>query len=375
MVWTEDGLTHSALWHSESSAPAPRRVEVVDDAMRADVAYRLARKGTGLLWRGDYHNAKQLLTALGKRADRDAARRGRGAGNSAAQLFTDQRAQRAERARILGALIVVLDAGSELRLRRAPDVALACQQAYGEVDEARCVSLNELLGVLSAWQWQQKGVPVPFLDAHIHPAYGVFSPVRGEYLQLAAEAPILEATSTAFDLGTGTGVLAAILARRGVESIIATDINPRAVRCARENVQRLGYSARIRVQEADLFPDSGQADLIVCNPPWLPAEPTSALEQGVYDPDSSMLRRFLDGLPSRLTPDGEAWLIISDLAVHLGLRTRDDLHERIREAGLQVVGRLDTTPRHARVKDSSDPLHAARSQEVTTLWRLARDPG
>jgi methylase of polypeptide subunit release factors len=270
---------------------------------------------------------------------------------------------------------VVLDPGPELRLRRAPDVAAACRAAYGEVDEERCVSLNELLGVLSAAQWQAKGVPVPFLGANIHPAYGVFSPVRGEYLQLVEESPIPADATTAFDLGTGTGVLAAILAERGLERITATDINPRAVRCARENLDRLGYADRVTVEQADLYPEDGRADLIVCNPPWLPSTPTSALEQGIYDADSSMLNRFLEQLPQRLAAEGEAWLIISDLAVRLGLRGAEELTDRIRGAGLKVVGRLDTTPRHARAKDASDPLHEARSREVTTLWRLAHDHG
>lgn len=377
MVWAEDGQNRTAWWHSENGAPAPQRVEVVGDALKADVAYKLARRGVALLWRGDYHNARQLLRALGKRADRDAARRRPAGESTAAQLFIAQRQERTARAKILGALIVEIhtaeDAGSAagLRLRRAPDIAEACSQAYGNLTEPRCVSLTELLGVLSAAQWQLKGVQVPFLDDSVYPSYGVFSPVRGEYLDLVAEAPIPSNATTAMDLGTGTGVLAAILAKRGIGRVTATDINPRAVRCARENLNRLGYADRVTVEEANLFPAEGQADLIVCNPPWLPAQPTSSLEQGVYDPDSAMLRGFLDQLASRLNPGGEGWLIISDLAVRLGLRSSEDLDSLIVGAGLRVIGRLDTTPRHPRAKDASDPLHVARSQEITTLWRLA----
>ena len=82
-----------------------------------------------------------------------------------------------------------------------------------------------------------------------------------------------------------------------------------------------------------------------------------------------MLRGFLDGLAAHLTPGGEGWLILSDLAEHLGLRSRDDLLDMIARAGLRAVDRIDTRPR-ARA-DASDPLHAARSREVTSLWRLA----
>jgi methylase of polypeptide subunit release factors len=109
---------------------------------------------------------------------------------------------------------------------------------------------------------------------------------------------------------------------------------------------------------------------VVCNPPWIPGRPTSALEQGIYDPDSDVLTRFLDGLAEHLTPGGEGWLILSDLAEHLGLRTRDDLPARIADAGLTVIGTHETAPRHSRAADSADPLHAARSKERTVLWRV-----
>ena len=79
---------------------------------------------------------------------------------------------------------------------------------------------------------------------------------------------------------------------------------------------------------------------------------------------------FLAGLREHLTPQGEGWLILSDLAEHLNLRSRDELLDWITQAGLQVLGRHDIRPRHGKVMDTSDPLHAARSQEITSLWRL-----
>ena len=121
---------------------------------------------------------------------------------------------------------------------------------------------------------------------------------------------------------------------------------------------------------ADLFPE-GRAALVACNPPWVPARPSSPLEHGIYDPESRMLKGFLGGLPAHLEPGGEGWLILSDLAEHLGLRSRDDLLAIFEGAGLKVVARLDIRPKHPRVSDASDPLHRARKAEVTSLWRLA----
>jgi hypothetical protein len=91
----------------------------------------------------------------------------------------------------------------------------------------------------------------------------------------------------------------------------------------------------------------------------------------VFDPDSRMLRGFLDGLAAHLEVGGEGWLIISDLAEHLGLRTRPELLAMIDAAGLKVLGKIDIKPQHPRVTDTSDPLHAARAAELTSLWRLA----
>ena len=108
------------------------------------------------------------------------------------------------------------------------------------------------------------------------------------------------------------------------------------------------------------------------NPPWVPARPSSTLERAVYDPDSAMLRGFLAGLAAHLRPGGEGWLILSDLAEHLGLRTREQLLGWIEAAGLRVLGRLDQRPAHPRSTDADDPLHAARKAEVTSLWRLGR---
>jgi methylase of polypeptide subunit release factors len=160
------------------------------------------------------------------------------------------------------------------------------------------------------------------------------------------------------------------LARRHIEHVVATDRDPRALACARENLARLGVTGQVQVVRADLFPE-GRASLVVCNPPWLPARPGSPLESAVYDEDSRMLLGFLSGLSAHLVPGGEGWLILSDFAEHLGLRSRADLLAAFESSGLKVVGRIDAKPRHPKASDAGDPLHAARAAEVTSLWRLA----
>jgi methylase of polypeptide subunit release factors len=125
----------------------------------------------------------------------------------------------------------------------------------------------------------------------------------------------------------------------------------------------------VEVVQADLFPE-GRAVLVVCNPPWVPARPSSPIERGIFDPESRMLRGFLGTLPAHLEPEGEGWVILSDLAEHLGLRPRSELLAAFHTAGLKVVDRSDVRPKHPRACDETDPLHAARAAEVTSLWRL-----
>jgi len=363
--WTEADASRSARWRSEGGAPPPRRVMVIDDRLTADAAFRLASEGTALLWRGDFQNARQLLQAMARRIDR----KPRKPASSPTEAFNFHRQAQSQRARTLGMLLLPLEADFSIPLRRAPNVKEACAEAYGASAGPSVVSLRELLGVIGAHEWRKKGVDIPELGERIHPHYGVFSPVRGEYLKLAAEAP-LPTSKLAFDIGTGTGVLAALLARRGVKHVVATDQDTRALACARQNIARLGLAGRVDVVEADLFPP-GRAPLILCNPPWLPARANSPLEHAIYDPDSRMLLGFLNGLAAHLEPGGEGWLILSDLAERLGLRTREGLLAAFDAAGLDVVERRDTRPTHPRAADDTDPLHAARAAEITSLWRLA----
>ncbi len=338
--------------------------------MSADEAYGLACQGTALLWRGDFQDARRVLAALGKRADRAQRRRRSG---EPAELFHLHRQARSQRARTLNSLLIPLNTDYSVPLSRAPDVRRACTETWGPADAVSVTSLRALQGVIGAHEWREKGIEIPETGGRIHPHFGVFAPIRREYVDLVAATPLpgaFASSSVAFDIGTGTGVLAAVLARRGVARVVGTDLDPRALACARENLERLGLIDRVDVVPADLFP-RGRAALVVCNPPWVPARPSSPMEAGIYDADSRMLRGFLRALPEHLEPGGEGWLILSDLAEHLGLRTRAQLEAEFDAAGLRVVGRHDVPPRHPRVADRSDPLHLARAAEITSLWRLA----
>ena len=379
IAWQENGHPCEDEWRSERSALAPKRVVLADDTLSADSAYRLACAGTGMLWRGDFQNARLLLQALARRCDapkkiRRASKTHPEVSHTPEENFHLHRQAQSQRARTLSMILIQVNPDRQISLRRAPDWRGAMNEAWGPAGTTGCVaSLRELLGLVGAHEWHQKGMEISALGSapnnRIYPSYGVFSPVRGEYIQLVLDAP-LPSTELAFDIGVGTGVLSAVLAKRGVKRVVGTDLDPRAMACAKENIQRLGLNSKVELTQTDLFPE-GKAPLIVCNPPWLPARASAPIERAIYDENSGMLKGFLAGLAAHLTPKGEGWLILSDLAEHLGLRTRAELEEWIAAGGLKVISKTDIKAEHKKAQDETDPLHAARAAELTSLWRLS----
>jgi SAM-dependent methyltransferase len=366
--WRDASGERRAAWLGQDRPPV--RLGTADDRIKAGEALQRAKRGEALVWTGDYHGARQLLAAMGRRIEAGGrAPRERDLG----ALFRAERERKRQEHLLLGRILVPVDPGFLVPLRRAPHVEAPMAEALGaEPPLPGILPLRELLGMIGAHEWREKGVLVPALGegARVHPHYGVFAPVRGEYVDLVARAcerwPV--EGKLAHDVGTGTGVLALVLAQRGAR-VVATDIEPRAVACARDNAARVGLSGRVDVLEADLFA-GGRADLVVSNPPWIPAEPVGLLDRAVYDPSGTLLDRIVSDLPVRLAPGGEGWIVVSDLAERMGLRRPGHLEALAARVGLTVSDVLEAAPSHPRTRDTADPLHAARSTEVTRLYRL-----
>lgn len=370
VVWREGGMERRAGWRSPSQPP-PTRVGLAGDRTTAAEGLARARRGEALLYRGDFRNARQLLAAMGRRLSRP-RRSGAREAEGAAAWRAERERRRAEH-EVLSRLLVPVEAGWRIPLPRAPAVDVPLAEALGPAPERPGVlPLREVLGMVGAHEWRSRGVLVPALGARVHPHYGVWAPVRAEHVDLVAEAASgwSAAGKRALDVGTGTGVLALVLARAGAD-VVATDLEPRAIACARENAERLGLAARIELVCADLFPPPGGSfDLVVSNPPWLPDEARSPLERAVYDPGGAFVERLVLGLPARLAPGGEAWIVISDLAELLGLRAEGWLAALADRAGLRIAGVGEARPSHPRSRDRTDPLHAFRARERTRLHRL-----
>ncbi len=352
-------------WRTESDEPRPERVSEVDDRLRADDALRRVKRGEYLLYTGDFHNARQLLQAMGRRLETPSRAK------SALAAFREERQARLREHQTLSRVLVALDPAYRLSLSRAPDVSAACRDVWGDSGGAVShVALKTLLGMMGAAQWRLKGLKVPGLKGTLTPHYGVFAPTRTEYVDLLGQLPAKRVEGArVFDVGTGTGVLAFVLLQRGAASAVGTDIDERAVASATENAKALGLARRFTAQQRDLFPE-GQADLVVCNPPWIPEAPKNRVDRAVYDEDASMLRRFLAGLAEHLAPGGEGLLLHSNLAMLLGLRAETWLDDELARAGLTVAWQRSTVAYHPKAKTRLDALHSSRAKEQTTLYGL-----
>jgi HemK-related putative methylase len=115
----------------------------------------------------------------------------------------------------------------------------------------------------------------------------------------------------ALDMGTGSGICALALARAGF-AVVAVDVNPEAVRCARINALLNRLENAVDVREGDLFdpvPD-GPFDVVAFNPPFFEGPPSDLHD--VAWRGAGVLERFASELPLRLARGGLALVLLSD---------------------------------------------------------------
>ncbi len=118
------------------------------------------------------------------------------------------------------------------------------------------------------------------------------------------------------EMGCGCGIVSLCWAKEN--KVLGADINPEAVRAAKENAQANGLQATFIL--SDLFSDiGGRFDVILFNPPYLPTSDDERLEGDInraFDGGAdgrAVLDRFLDGFEKHLKPDGTLFLVQSSL--------------------------------------------------------------
>jgi len=141
----------------------------------------------------------------------------------------------------------------------------------------------------------------------------VFNPKlfhTGEFLAQTLAGYPIPPEAVVLDMGTGSGIGAVIAASRA-RRVVAVDINPAAVRCARINALLHQVEDRIEVRQGDLFaPVQGERfDLVLFNPPYFRGRPRDALDQAFHATD--IAERFAAGLSQHLHANGCALVLLS----------------------------------------------------------------
>jgi len=163
----------------------------------------------------------------------------------------------------------------------------------------------------------------------------VYEPAEDTFL--LAENLKVEEKEAVLDMGTGCGILA-VLAAKKAEKVVATDINPYAIKCAKKNAKMNGVEEKIEFRLGDLFqpirPDE-TFSLILFNAPYLPSEPyegRSWIGRAWAGGSSGrkVIDRFIMDAPEFLTVDGRILLVQSSLS------DIDKTLERFDEAGLRA---------------------------------------
>ncbi|MGH8231930.1 MAG: methyltransferase [Steroidobacteraceae bacterium] len=144
-------------------------------------------------------------------------------------------------------------------------------------------------------------------------APGVLNPRlmrTGEFFARQLRSGLLSAHAEVLDMGTGSGICA-VFAARAACRVVAVDINPQAVRCARINVLMNQCEDRVQVLLGDLFGPLGarRFDLVLFNPPFLHGAPRDDADRAWCSTD--VPERFAAGLRDHLTSWGSALVLLS----------------------------------------------------------------
>jgi SAM-dependent methyltransferase len=225
------------------------------------------------------------------------------------------------------------------------------------------VDLQELHG---QWERYAQGVPMAVLGHRLRPFSGVYAPKRTVHLELFATwlAGWQGPRDRAVDVGTGSGVLALMLAKAGFATVAATDCNPNAVESTRREVERLELQGRVRPLHVDLLGNPRQpVDLVVFNPPWTQGTVRHPLDRALLF-DDDLFERFFDQVDEHLAPDGRAVLLFSDLLRLVQPDVPHPIEAELERGRLRLVQKL-----RRRVPRTPG---GRRTRERVEVWELAR---
>ncbi len=204
---------------------------------------------------------------------------------------------------------------NKLAVKKSPSIGWL-EVLYDDVNDF-LLSFPQVQGLNSSWQWYKNGVAIPVLKDKIYPWYGTYFPTRFEHIELFENwlKRYSGKKETAFDIGIGSGVLSFQMLQNGFSKIFATDINPNVIVGIDEALKKKQISTSIELSYGSLFSDfKSKADLIVFNPPWLPATyNTTGIDDAMYY-NENLFASFFKEAKKHLKNDGKIVILFSNLA-------------------------------------------------------------
>ncbi len=260
---------------------------------------------------------------------------------------------------------------NKLIVKKSPDIGWL-ELLYPDVSEFY-ISFPDIQGMNSSWQWYEKGIEIKTLGITLKPYYSTYFPTRFDHLKLFDKwlKKYEDSKENAIEIGVGSGVLSFQLIQNGFKNIFATDTNKNAIIGVAQENKRLGYEKHMTLNHGDLFENCDvKADLIVFNPPWLPAK--HQLEEGIDKEmyyEDELFPRFFEQAKEHLAPEGKIVLIFSNLAEVVD---EESIHPIIEELRNHKRFRKELhLRRDVRASSRRTKRRDARDTEKVELWVLS----
>ncbi len=266
---------------------------------------------------------------------------------------------------------VLLDiSDNKLSVKKAPEIGWL-KKLYPEINDF-ALPFPKIQGLNSAWQWYKKGVFIPVLKRKIHPFFGTYFPTRFEHLELFEDwvKKYTGEKKSAIDIGIGSGILSFQMLQHGFKKIIGTDTNPNSIIGLTETIKENKKYNNLDLIYGNLFANCNiQTELIVFNPPWLPAkQDIKGLDEAIYY-GPSLFPDFFKEAKENLKPNGKLVLLFSNLSQITLLSKSHPIKEEIAKGGRfkkELLLKKSMKPSSKKTKRHQN----WRSSEVVELWVL-----
>ncbi len=260
---------------------------------------------------------------------------------------------------------------NKLTVRKAPDIGWL-KKLYPELSDF-VLPFPKVQGLNSAWQWYKKGIFIPVLNEKIHPYYGTYFPTRFEHLELFADwlKKYRGKKESAIDIGVGSGILSFQMLQHGFKTVTGIDTNPNSIIGLSEAIRKNKKYEPLKLLHGNLFANNNTpSELIVFNPPWLPAKHNSeGLDKAIYY-DTKLFPDFFTEAKKNLKPDGKIVLLFSNLAQITKVCESNPIEKEIadgRRFKKELLVKKNVKPASKKTKRNQN----WRSSELVELWVLS----